>query len=211
MGRPSRICSNRAVGAVSGLWTAANAPENTLGTRSFSMSAPHIRVRRAAPRATPKDSKVPEVGSPDAAEGSQAQSSYAPAHATHKGRTSYVAGNPGKSCCDAQTVKAGAGARGWESGSGKGMRRLETRISRCMKPPGPPRSTRLLRTPLAPPRTSTRRAQRSNRESVTHLYPGLSAVSHSNAATGCCCRTRFRACLVAGAWAWPRGRFCAAG
>ena len=106
--------------------------------------------------------------------------------------------------------KAG-GARGWESGSGKGMRRLETRISRCMKPPGPPRSTRLLRTPFAPPRTSTRRAQRSNRESVTHLYPGLSAVSHSNAATGCCCRTRFRACLVAGAWAWPRGRFCAAG
>ena len=46
------------------------------------MSAPHIRVRRAAPRATPKDSKVQEVGSPEAAEGSQAQSSYAPAHAT---------------------------------------------------------------------------------------------------------------------------------
>jgi len=178
------------------------------------MSAPHIRVRRAAPRATPKDSKVQEVGSPEAAEGSQAQSSYAPAHATKVEKvTSPEILVP--VLTPVETVKpcekAGAGARGWESGSGKGMRRLETRISRCMKPPGPPRSTRLLRTPFAPPRTSTRRAQRSNRESVTHLYPGLSAVSHSNAATGCCCRTRFRACLVAGAWAWPRGRFCAAG
>lgn len=141
---------------------------------------------------------------------SQAMRQHTPQRSNKLRRRKSWSRLPGCTVCK-PCEKAGAGARGWESGSGKGMRRLETRISRCMKPPGPPRSTRLLRTPLAPPRTSTRRAQRSNRESVTHLYPGLSAVSHSNAATGCCCRTRFRACLVAGAWAWPRGRFCAAG